>query len=646
MRSAGLSGGKTFGDSAGRSMASSISGHAKRAAFLGAAAFAAVGAAAFKLTKDSLSEAREAQKVGALTTQVIKSTGSAAQVTAKQVGDLSGAIGLKTGIDDEAIQSGANLLLTFKNIKNEAGAGNDIFSQTTQIMTDMATAMGNEPKSAAIQLGKALNDPIKGIAALARVGVTFDDQQQKQIKTLVESGKTMEAQKLILGELKSEFGGAAAAQATMGDKVSVAWGNIQEKLGTVLLPLLDDVEHWFLKKGVPAIEGWVDAFQKKGIPAIRRFATFVKDDLVPKLGDFYDAAKPVANDVLPAMVDAADALKPVLKKAGEYAGDLADAFGKMPKWAQTAIVGGLFAGKVVGFGNLGRAGAGLLGGAGGGLLGGISKAAPMPVFVTNAGFGAGGVGVPGAPGAPGAGGKAPFGTLPGMVPLIPIGIGSQRSAGTPIQEPRYLSGPKYNLLDDEGLSAAEIDRRVAANKKALVVMNEAQRIFKTLPPTLQTKIAISGVPESKKAVKELIGQYDLTPTQIRSLFTTAGIDPNTALLKQYRKVIEGVPKAWSTFLHVNGAEAANAQIQTVIDRIHMLQSVGDHQLPYGHGGGAPNVGASTGRGSSPTPPPAPGPDFDKHVYGALNRLVEGKARGVAQDEISFTRDFERRSRGL
>ena len=78
----------------------------------------------------------------------------------------------KTGIDDEAIQSGENLLLTFTNIRNEAGKGNDVFNQATETMTDMSVALGQDMKSRRRQLGKALNDPIKGITALSRVGVS------------------------------------------------------------------------------------------------------------------------------------------------------------------------------------------------------------------------------------------------------------------------------------------------------------------------------------------------------------------------------------------------------------------------------------------------------------------------------------------
>jgi hypothetical protein len=46
-----------------------------------------------------------------------------------------------TAIEAESIQEGANLLLTFGNIRNELGAGNDIFTQTTKIMVDMGVAL-------------------------------------------------------------------------------------------------------------------------------------------------------------------------------------------------------------------------------------------------------------------------------------------------------------------------------------------------------------------------------------------------------------------------------------------------------------------------------------------------------------------------
>lgn len=161
--------------------------------------------------KIGIDEFAQASKVAAQTNAVLKSTGGVANVTADQVNNLSGALMKKTGIDDEAIQSGENLLLTFTDIRNEAGKGNDVFTQATKTMTDMSVALGQDMKTSAIQLGKALNNPIKGMTALQRVGVTFTQAQKDQVAAMVKAGDTMGAQKLILGELNKEFGGSAEA---------------------------------------------------------------------------------------------------------------------------------------------------------------------------------------------------------------------------------------------------------------------------------------------------------------------------------------------------------------------------------------------------------------------------------------------------
>jgi hypothetical protein len=192
-----------------------------------------------KFLKDSIGEARESQKVAAQTGAVIKSTGGVANVTAKSMDRLASSISRKSGIDDEAIASAGNMLLTFTNVRNEAGKGNKVFDQTVRAATDMSVALGTDGKAAAMQLGKALNDPVKGLTKLQRSGVTFTEQQKKQVEAMVKSGNTLGAQKLILREVNKEFGGSAAAQATAGDKFKVAFGNLQESIGNALLPVLD-----------------------------------------------------------------------------------------------------------------------------------------------------------------------------------------------------------------------------------------------------------------------------------------------------------------------------------------------------------------------------------------------------------------------
>ena len=57
----------------------------------------------------------------------------------------------------------------------------------------MSAAMGQDLKSSTIQLGIALQDPIKGLTSLSRIGVTFTAKQKKQIhnRTLfIGAGKT------------------------------------------------------------------------------------------------------------------------------------------------------------------------------------------------------------------------------------------------------------------------------------------------------------------------------------------------------------------------------------------------------------------------------------------------------------------------
>ena len=261
-RDTGKRSGAGIADGMQGSMLGGVKGMASKvfAPLMAIGAAAKVGEAIGTFITGAVDEAREAQKVSAITNQIVKATGGASKITAKQVGDLAEAISRKTGVDDEAIQSSANLLLTFKQVRNEAGKGNDIFSRATAAAQDMAAAGFGDANSAAKMLGKALNDPLKGITALGRAGVTFTDGQKKQIKALVESGDTLKAQKIIMREVESQVGGTAAASATAGDKMRVAWGNFKEDVGTKLLPVLDKFANWFTTTGLPAVErfgGWI-----------------------------------------------------------------------------------------------------------------------------------------------------------------------------------------------------------------------------------------------------------------------------------------------------------------------------------------------------------------------------------------------------
>lgn len=201
-----------------------------------AIASAAVVAGVTAAFKGAFDAATESAQIGRETERVIKTTGGAAGVTAKQIGDLATSISNLTGKDDEMIQSGANLLLTFTNVKNKVGENNDVFNQATKLALDMSVALGTDMNGASLQLGKALNDPIKGITALSRAGVSFTADQKDMIKSMVENGDTLGAQKIILKELATEFGGAAEAAKTPMETLTTKIDNVKESVGRALMP--------------------------------------------------------------------------------------------------------------------------------------------------------------------------------------------------------------------------------------------------------------------------------------------------------------------------------------------------------------------------------------------------------------------------
>lgn len=193
--------------------------------------------------KIGFDEFSQSQKVAKQTQAVLKSTGDAANVTAGHINKLAQQLLNLSGVDDETIQAGENVLLTFRNIQNQAGRTNDVFDQATKATLDLSVAMGEDMHSAAIQVGKALNDPVKGLTALKRVGVQFTDAQTKLIKKLVATGNIAEAQKLILGELNQEFGGSAkAAGQTLSGQLGILREHFADVAASVVQSLMPALE--------------------------------------------------------------------------------------------------------------------------------------------------------------------------------------------------------------------------------------------------------------------------------------------------------------------------------------------------------------------------------------------------------------------
>jgi hypothetical protein len=218
----------------------------KKAALPAAAALAAVGAAAVKMVAAGEAAATSNARIA----QINESMGLFGDTTAivnKRITDYAEATARATGIDQNQIKLAQAKLLTFKELAVSADEAGGAFDRATQAAIDMGAAGFGDAATNAVQLGKALNDPIKGVTALAKSGVTFTEQEKDKIRTLVESNKLLEAQDMVLKAIEQQVGGTALATANDSDKMKVAFSQLSESIGLTLLPLFQKFTAIMLK---------------------------------------------------------------------------------------------------------------------------------------------------------------------------------------------------------------------------------------------------------------------------------------------------------------------------------------------------------------------------------------------------------------
>jgi len=184
------------------------------------AAFSVVAIGQF--TKEAVRLYDQQEKAVRKVEQALKSTGQAAGLSLRQLTDEATRLQGQTLFGDEEILNGATAqLLTFTNI-----AG-DEFLRTQEAALNLSTVLDQDLKSASIQLGKALNDPVANLSALSRSGIQFSDEQKELIKTLADTNRLAEAQGVILDELERQYGGQARAAVTGAGAIQ----QLQNKIG-------------------------------------------------------------------------------------------------------------------------------------------------------------------------------------------------------------------------------------------------------------------------------------------------------------------------------------------------------------------------------------------------------------------------------
>lgn len=212
-----------------------------------AAGVAALGTgAAFNSLMGFVNAAAEAEKQTAKLEAVLKSTQGVSGQTIETLEAHASALQRVTAFEDDTIKGAQAVLLTFRKISGET------FPQATEAALDLATVFETDLRSAALTVGKALEDPARGLMALRRVGVTFTKDQEAVIKSLVETGRVAEAQAAILKEIQGQVGGSArkVGDTTFGqiEQFKNEIGDLAELIGGELTPAIraasDTLKAW------------------------------------------------------------------------------------------------------------------------------------------------------------------------------------------------------------------------------------------------------------------------------------------------------------------------------------------------------------------------------------------------------------------
>lgn len=220
-----------------------------------------------------------------------------------------------TGVDDDVIQATQAKLLTFKELAKTADEVGGAFDRTTLAALDLAAAGFGDATGNAKQLGRALQDPVRGLTALGRAGVTFTDQEREKIRTLAESGRMLEAQNLLLEAIETQVGGTAEATATATSRMRAAWGQIAEDIGIKLVPVLETVADEMSK--IAASPGMGHELPPLGILEVREYRANVKET---------EREVDILTSRLKGMRGAATTLSPAIRDNATTADDSADAY--------------------------------------------------------------------------------------------------------------------------------------------------------------------------------------------------------------------------------------------------------------------------------------------------------------------------------
>lgn len=158
--------------------------------------------------RDVIVQTGEAERVQLRLAAVVKATGGAANISAKEMKQLAEEVSRSSFFDDEQIIAAEAQLATFGEIQGQ------VFRDAVRLGTDVASVFEKDVTTAVLAVGKALASPVEGMTALRRIGVVFTEEQKKTIQGMVEMNNVAGAQREILKALEERVGGAAGDESS------------------------------------------------------------------------------------------------------------------------------------------------------------------------------------------------------------------------------------------------------------------------------------------------------------------------------------------------------------------------------------------------------------------------------------------------
>jgi hypothetical protein len=248
----------------------SFGAFAKRGFGIAAGAVVGLGIAMVKLVPEFLNLGLEARKAEVRLTYMARNMSGLGKATDKTVQRLMGyadATAYATGVDDEQIMAIQAKLLMFKNLAKTAGSVGGMFDRVTKAAINLGAVGFGTAETNAVKLARMMQDPIKNINVLNRLGVVFTDAEKRKATAIEKTNGKMAASDYLMKIIEGKVNGLAEKTADPLAVIGIAFQNIGEEIAKRALPMVDNLKQqiidWIQSPGgKKAIQDIADQFGK------------------------------------------------------------------------------------------------------------------------------------------------------------------------------------------------------------------------------------------------------------------------------------------------------------------------------------------------------------------------------------------------